>query len=308
MQYRRTRPPLLRAPDTDPSAGRRLRRLHAAGKAVRLRAGVYIDAGLWAGLDPGDRHLVRAWAIAPDVALTAAFSHVTAALIHGWALLGGITDRVHVVDGSLHGVEHRSGVVRHGAGGGSCGIAAVRFDGVAVTDHLTTAVQLALTSEPHVAAVAIDSAIRAGHLEVGRFEAALPVGPARGSRRARSVVAALDPLHESVGESFTAIRMVECGITTIEAQREFRTPEHVDRVDFWLPELGVVVEFDGKQKYSDPAMLGHRSPQEALWQEKVREDRLRRRPEVRTVVRPTWWHLVELDRFRALFRSHGVIL
>lgn len=308
MRYRRTRPPLLRAPETDPSEGRRLRRHHAAGKTVRLRAGVYLDAHLWADLEPGDRHLVRAWAIAPDLSATAVFSHQTAALIHGWVLIGGITDHVHVVDERIRGVEHRAGVVRHGVSRGSFGIAPVRFDGVPVTDPVSTAVSIALTQEPHIAAVAIDSAVRAGELDVERFEVALPAGPSRGSRRARLVVAALDPRHESVGESFTAVRMVECGVDRIEVQHEFREPGHVDRVDFWLPDLGVVVEFDGKQKYTEPEMLGGRSPQEALWHEKVREDRIRRRPEVRTVIRPTWWHLVELDRFRALFRSHGVIV
>ncbi|WIB76477.1 hypothetical protein DEJ28_12495 [Curtobacterium sp. MCPF17_002] len=308
MRYRRTRPPLLRARDSDPSEGRRLRRLHAAGKLVRLRANVYIAADVWAGLAPADRHLTRAWAIGPDLSRTAVFSHQTAALIHGWALIGGTTDRVHVVDDAVRGVEHRAGVVRHGLGQCPFGTAPARFDGVPVADALTTAVLLALTMEPHVAAVAIDSAVRAGELDVARFEAALPEGPARGSRRARLVAAALDPLHESVGESYTAIRLVEIGLRSVEPQREFRSGRHVDRVDFWLPEQGVVVEFDGKQKYVDPAMLGDRSPQEVLWQEKLREDRLRRRPEVTTIIRVTWWHLVDLDRFLALFRSHGVFV
>lgn len=54
-------------------------------------------------------------------------------------------------------------------------------------------------------------------------------------------------------------------------------------------------------------MLGERSPAEAVWQEKVREDRLRSFPDVRTVVRPTWWHLIDPDRLGALFRQHRVV-
>ncbi|MFJ3035056.1 hypothetical protein ACIPC2_11660 [Curtobacterium pusillum] len=118
----------------------------------------------------------------------------------------------------------------------------------------------------------------------------------------------LDPRHESVGESFTAIRLIEHGVRSIEPQHEFRTGDRIDRVDFWLPDLGVVVEFDGKQKYVDPDMLGNRSPQDALWQEKLREDRVRSQPGVTTVIRVTWWHLLDSDRFRAVFRAHGVLL
>lgn len=308
MRYRQTRPPLHRARDSDPSEGRRLRRLHAAGKLIRLRSNVYIAADVWADLDQTDRHLARAWAIAPELNSTATFSHQTAALIHGWPMIGGITDRVHVIDTGVRGVEHRAGVVRHGPGRGAFELAPARFDGIPVTDALTTAVLLAVTLEPHVAAVAVDAAVRAGYLDVRRFEEALPAGPSRGSRRARLVILALDRRHESVGESYTAIRLVEHGIRSIEPQHEFRTGDRIDRVDFWLPDLGVVVEFDGKQKYVDPAMLGNRSPEDALWQEKLREDRVRSQPGVTTVIRVTWWHLLDSDRFRALFRAHGVLL
>ncbi|MFJ7289612.1 hypothetical protein ACIQUC_14960 [Curtobacterium sp. NPDC098951] len=277
---------------------------------MRLRASVYVATDVWAASEPADRHLIRAWAIAPELSGSVTFSHQTAALIHGWPLIGGITDRVHVIDGTLHGVEHRAGVVRHGAqsGAGVPDRAPERFDGVPVADAVSTAVLLATTLEPHVAAVAIDSAVRSGQLDVVRFTDALPDGPSRGSRRARLVSTALDPRHESVGESFTAIRLVQLGVRSIEAQQEFRTGARVDRVDFWLPDIGVVVEFDGKQKYGDPAMLGNRSPHDALWQEKLREDRIRMHPGVMTVIRVTWWHLLEADRFRALFRAHGVLL
>jgi len=275
---------------------------------VRLRASVYVATDVWKAAETADRHLIRAWAIAPELPGSSVFSHQTAALIHGWPLIGGITDRVHVIDETLRGVEHRAGVVRHGAAGPPPDRAPGRFDGVPVADAVSTAVLLATTLEPHVAAVAVDSAVRAGQVDVDRFTRALPAGPSRGSRRARLVSMALDARHESAGESFTAIRLIEHGVRSIEPQHEFRTGERIDRVDFWLPDLGVVVEFDGKQKYVDPAMLGNRSPQEALWQEKLREDRIRSQPGVRTVIRVTWWHLLEPDRLRALFRAHGVLL
>ncbi|MDY1004863.1 hypothetical protein [Curtobacterium sp. CFBP9011] len=80
----------------------------------------------------------------------------------------------------------------------------------------------------------------------------------------------------------------------------------IRRVDFWISSLGVVLEFDGQQKYVDPTMLAGRDAAQVLWQEKIREDQLRALPEVRTVIRVTWWHLAEPERLRALLRQHGV--
>lgn len=308
MRYHRTRPPIVRAAVSDPSAARRLRRLHAAGKLVRLHARTYIDTQHWRSLSESDRHLVRAWAMAPVLGSSATFSHQTAALIHGWPFVGPLPDRVHVVDPSVPGVQHRAGVVSHGHLPVPLGTAPARFDGVPVTDVLTTAVAVALTSEPHMAAVAVDHPVRCGALTVEDFRRALPLGPSRGSRRAQLVADSLDARHESPGESLTAVRLRESGVERIEPQRVFRHGGGSDRVDFWLPDLGVIVEFDGKQKYTDPSMRAGLSAEDALWREKLREDRLRRQPEVTAVIRPTWWHLVHLDRFRALFRSHGVRL
>lgn len=302
-----TEPPaLLRATPHDLATARALQRRHRAGALVRLAQGVYVDAAVWQRLVPQARHLLLARAIAPAVRQGAAFSHTTAALVLGWPVIDAPPERVHLVDPRTRRTEHRARVVRH-AGLPVTESPPVVLAGVPVTSHLRTALDLATTSPPSVAAVAVDHAVRTGTLTVDAFLEALPVGPCRGSVRARTVAAALDPQHESVGESYTAVRMVELGVPRPIAQHTFRHPDGtLDRVDFWLPDLGVVVEFDGRQKYSDPTMLAGRSPAEAVWHEKIREDRLRSLPCVRTVVRPTWWHLVDPDRLSALFRQHRV--
>jgi hypothetical protein len=308
MQLHRTRPDLLRAERSDPSRARQLRRLHAAGRVIRLRAGVYLDKQVWDALDTSDKHLAMAWAVAPDLGPTSAFSHVTAALIHGWPLIGPAPERIHVVDWELVGVEHRVGLIRHGIDPAGLCLGPRRFDGVPVVDALGTAMAVARTCDPAVAAVAIDHAVRMKAIDRKGFEEHLPPPASRGGRRARLVATALDPAHESPGESYSSIRLVQLGVTNIHPQHEFFTNGFCDRVDFWLPDAGVVVEFDGKQKYVDRGMLAGRDPGEVLWQEKRREDRIRTRREVRSVIRVTWWHLESLDRFRALLRSHGVLI
>lgn len=304
MRHHRERPALLRADDA--SRARTLRRQHRAGSLVRLRSGAYLARSTWDHLDTSDRHLVRAWATAPAVPPGAVFSHVTAALIHGWPVIGPLPDRVHVTVPSIDTTVHRAGLVVHAPGIGPIELAPNRFDGVPVTSLATTASAMARSAPVHVAAVAIDGAVRAGVLDLADVEASLPTGSYRGSRRARVVLAALDARHESAGESYTAVRLVESGMTSAVPQHEFRHEDAIDRVDFWLPDAGVVIEFDGKQKYTDRSMLAGRDPAEVVWQEKRREDRIRRRREVRTVVRVTWWHLERLDRFQALLRSHDL--
>ncbi|WP_144713856.1 hypothetical protein [Curtobacterium pusillum] len=298
---------LLRATDLDRATARSLQRRHAAGALVRVTDGVYVEAETWRDLQPGARHLLVARALAPRIRETAAFSHQTAALVKGWPMVGSHPEMVHVTDGATARTEHRAHLVRHAGVPETSGSEAT-FAGVRVTSTLRTAIDLATSLEPAVAAVAIDHAVRTGALTVEAFSAALPVGPRRGSVRSRKVADALDPLHESAGESYTAVRMVELGLPIPVAQHQFRHANgNVDRVDFWFEELGVIVEFDGRQKYADRDMLDGRSAGDAVWHEKVREDRLRSLPQVRTVVRPTWWHLVDPDRLRALFRQHRVL-
>jgi hypothetical protein len=301
------RPHLLRATAQDPANARLLQRRHASGSLVRLLAGVYIPTDEWDTLSSASRHLARARAIAPRLRRGSVFSHVTAALIHGWPLVGNAPDRVHVVDPAVPVIQHRAGLIRHQAGP-TPRTAATAFDGVPVTAPLDTASALVMTTEPHVATVAVDAAVRQCSFAVDDLRGVLPVRPARGSVHAETVLTALDARHESAGESFAAVRFVQLGLPSCEPQVEFRHRDGtVDRVDFWFPSLGVV-EFDGRQKYVDPSMLQGRDPADVLWSEKRREDRLRALPEVTAVIRVTWWHLVEPDRLRALFRSHGVLV
>jgi hypothetical protein len=46
-------------------------------------------------------------------------------------------------------------------------------------------------------------------------------------------------------------------------------------VDFWWPQFNMIGEFDGDAKYTDPEFLRGRTPEQALLDEKLREDDLR---------------------------------
>ena len=98
-----------------------------------------------------------------------------------------------------------------------------------------------------------------------------------GLSTARAALDLADGLAESPGESRLRVLLTRLGIEFV-AQHWVRTSagRHY-RVDFYLPALGVVLEYDGRVKYAgDNAGLdGGRSGQESLIAEKRREDDLR---------------------------------
>jgi len=113
--------------------------------------------------------------------------------------------------------------------------------------------------------------------------------------RATSMLAFVDGRRESVGESRCGVALAVAGIPVLpqvsihEADGRF-----VARVDFLVEGTRVVLEFDGKVKFSagDP---------QVLWDEKRREDRLRRLGYA--VVRLTWADLERPGAVAAVVRS-----
>lgn len=97
----------------------------------------------------------------------------------------------------------------------------------------------------------------------------------RGAARARRCADLADARSESPGESWSAVVLDRLGILRPERQQEFADAAGlIGRADFWWPGHRTVGEFDGRVKYGRVNPTG-RAPEEVLWAEKVREDRLR---------------------------------
>lgn len=88
-----------------------------------------------------------------------------------------------------------------------------------------------------------------------------------GARQAREVLALADPLAESALESLTRLALHDAGFPTPQLQVEIAVPglRHPYRVDMLWPEQRLILEADGRGKYTDTE----------LWREKKREHRLR---------------------------------
>ena len=75
-------------------------------------------------------------------------------------------------------------------------------------------------------------------------------------------------------------------------------------VDFWWSEFTMIGEFDGNAKYTDPAFLRGRAPEQALIDDKCREDDLRSAGQGMT--RWHWLIANSRNRLRAHLRAAGI--
>lgn len=285
------------------AAARHLQRRNAAGKLVRVRHGVYVERSAWDALNSRSQHLVRMRAALPVLRDGAVWSLDSAAAILGVPRLDPWPERVHALVPGLPHDLRRAGLTMHA---GSPIVSGQRFHGVEYTGLVQTTVEIARRGSLASAVVGLDHALRNGVGQEDLERLAVAAGP-WGAVRLEHAFEICDARHESVGESYFAARAAELACPDMEPQHEFVAVDGtVDRVDFWLPRQGIVIEFDGRQKYEDPAMLRGRSGAEAVWVEKQREDRIRSRREVRGFVRVHWAHCADPERLRALLRQHGV--
>ncbi|MGJ9425138.1 hypothetical protein ACHABX_04775 [Nesterenkonia halotolerans] len=112
-----------------------------------------------------------------------------------------------------------------------------------------------------------------------------------------------DPRSESVGESLSRVRIAELGFAVPELQTRVWVEGREYRLDFeW--EGGVVGEFDGKHKYLRSGELFGISAEEAVYQEKLREDAIRSTG--RRVVRWSWEDLHRAGVLRDRLTRAGV--
>jgi hypothetical protein len=126
--------------------------------------------------------------------------------------------------------------------------------------------------------VAGDAALHRGLVTIDELLGEVAaLSPHQGRARAFEAVVAMDEKCESVGESRTRLALLDLGfrpesqvVITDSAGR------FIARVDFLVE--GVVVEFDGRVKYSRARDCeeGVADPGQVVWLEKRREDAIRR--------------------------------
>lgn len=270
----------------DPALAASIRRRARTREALRLHRGSYVDAARWAAADEHERHRVLVSSVVTGLSDRPVVSHRSAVALHGLPWIGGFGERAVVTDPRRDRGQAKRSVERIGSAGRLPDTVVV--DGVLVTDLAGTAVDVALREHPWRAIVVLDAVLRRG-VSTTALLGELERRRARRHRSARDLVEHADAAADSPGESITRWGAHVLGAPRPVLQHAFgHDGIFVDRVDLWFPDQGVIVEFDGRAKYADPSFRNGRSPEDVLFDEKRREDRLRRRADVRGLARVTW--------------------
>ncbi|WP_139196578.1 MULTISPECIES: hypothetical protein [unclassified Curtobacterium] len=181
-------------------------------------------------------------------------------------------------------------------------------NGRRLTDMVSTVADLSISYELRLAVPAVDVALQCGVTEQEIRDELERRGAVHGRHRAQVALDLADAASESPGESVARVALDEVGAPRPVLQQVFRDAAgFIGRVDFWFPEHGVVLEFDGRSKYVDPVLrAAGRSAADVVVDEKRREDRLRRHPEVRGVGRFGWAEANDAEALRAVLHAVGL--
>lgn len=271
------------------------------GELERVRRGIY--RALPSDDLPDGRYLARARAVHlldPDRVITG-----TAAV----ALLGlpviGRPASIHVALDGRGGASRRS-IARTTARPPTDQVMWVPSGSIATPAR--AALDAARLDSLRAGVVAADAALVRGMTTPDELDrVARSMAGLRGVGRARLCSSLASAGSQSPGESWSAVVLHGHGVPSPQRQVEIHDALGlIGRVDFWWPLARVAGEFDGRVKYGRQNLSG-RPPEEVLWDEKRREDRLRA-----TGVQVVRWTAADLHhpadwlaRLRAALSSPG---
>jgi hypothetical protein len=288
----------------DPAAARAQQRAVRNGALIRVGHGAFVTRAAWEQANRRERHVARATA-AHTVAPRTVVSHASAAIVHGLPWIVPVPERVTVIDPCRH-TGQRTRFTDKAAGAAQCE-RAVLVGELPLTSLVDTVVDVALRYDRGRALAVADAVLRRGVPRAALDAELAARGSVRAHRRARQVLELSSGASESAGESITHLAMRDVGCPDPVQQHEFRDALGlIGRVDFWFPDQGVVVEFDGLVKYRDRTMRRGRSAEDVVIAEKIREDRLRALDDVRRVVRPVWRDVTPGGRFPVMLADAGL--
>lgn len=285
-------------------------RMVRRGELIRIRRGAYLrPTGDGDAADPWDLRTPHLQLIAGTMSQLhprAALSHGSAAAIHQLPVFPAMLDTVHVTRDRRGGGVIRPDLRVHGSPMRDLDQCVI--DGHVLTSLARTVVDLARTLTYEQAVAVADGGLALG-VDSGRLAESLEQARSwHGTPQARRVLAFADGRSESVGESFSRVRMLRMPVPPPTLQYEVldHRGQLVGRCDFaWLAQR-TVGEFDGKVKYGRFRRPGESIEQAAL-REKLREDALRDQgwQVVRWVWDDLWTPEVIEDRILRAFGRAG---
>ena len=254
------------------------------GDFVAVIRGVYVRANVWQQLDRHARYRARVKAAAVLAEVPLVLSGQSAAAMWRLPWVGEWPTHIHVLVPNASGGRSNSVLVRH-----TLGIpdGLVDIDGLTVTSIERTVIDVARASSFGQAVAVADAALRrTDHPQEGvprTFLTSADLGreldlvPLRqGFVKAQRVVNFADGAADRPGESMSRVSMSLAGLPAPQLQAKIAGASgKIWTVDFWWPDVNLIGEFDGQYKYTDPEFLRGRTPEQAVIDEKNREDDLR---------------------------------
>lgn len=276
------------------------------GEWHRLRKGAYVLAEEWTSLDAPTRHWLRTRVAVQALGDDVAVSHATGVIGHGiddWRL---DLSRVHVTR-----LDGRSGrivgdVIQHERGRADLEVRDVA--GIKVLEPQRCVLEAAVHLDPEAAFCLLESGLRSRRFDRAELETAYAALYSRHRMgRLQPLVAMAGSKSGSVAESRGSWIFGRAGLPPPEQQWAVVRPDGslAGVVDWVWHEWRLIVEFDGKMKYS--GTFGQTGT-DAVFAEKRREDEIRELTGYR-FLRLTWADLDDpvrlVARIRAMARVAG---
>jgi hypothetical protein len=231
---------------TDRQIQARVRR----GELHRVRHGSYVSGDLWHSLSATDRHRVLVRAVLRRAHPSAVATHVSAAVERGGPVWGVDLNEVHITRTDGIPGRREAGVIHHRGRLAESDVQVV--NGIRVSGAARSAIEVCTTMSVESALITVNGLLHVGQCTVDELEAmaeSLKHWP--DSLTTTLVLRLCDPRIQSVGESRTSYLCWAQHLPRPDPQIPI-LDEHgltFAYVDFGWPDLGVFLEFDGREKY-----------------------------------------------------------
>jgi len=246
---------------------RDIARLVRDGTWTRLRKGVYVDGAAYADLDPyRAAPLLRMRAAQLAIARPLVFSHDSSAVLQRLGVPDAKTCAIHVARPDYRATRTSGGIVTHGAPFGRHEV--VEIDGLKALSPARTALDMVRLHGLWPGMAACDAALRSGVARADLTGAADCMQGWPYKTVVDRAIALADPGAESYLESLGRGLVIELGIGTPATQFVLSDGHRTVRGDIRVHRH--LFEIDGKLKYF--LQQQGRTPEEILWEEKLRQD------------------------------------
>ncbi|GAA5147854.1 hypothetical protein GCM10023340_20890 [Nocardioides marinquilinus] len=263
-----------------------LARLVDAGVLVKLRHGAYCLRAVYLAADRAERHRLLCRAVMKQYADHVALSHASSCVVQGGPEYGLDLGRAHITH--LTGGGRPTLRLRHHLG--ECRVNDLRRQhGHWLTTPARAVLEVATSDGVEASLVQANHFLHAEETTLDHLRQCFETQTFwPNSLRQHPVLLLAEPKVESVGESRCSYAFFAQGLSRPEPQFEVIYPDGTvaARVDFAWPHRGVIVEFDGREKYHR-FRKQNETLEEMVMREKAREDLIRRLTGW-TVVRVVW--------------------